>query len=489
MNEEKKSGKFHMSLRSFVAVTMIFLLVISLAAVSSIVLFFSYRSTDQNVIFMNENIAGRIADRMLDENYDKAHFDAYVEEASIGQEGRILAIGRDYSIIADSESLAENRNDYLYIVSRDVIDVMTGKKASIKTVKNGDSTVIIPVKDDKGVIRGAVLSVASTARVNAIHEQILHVNVVALFIVLLLGVLYALFVSRVAVRELNSVNEQIGSIAEGNFDTEIEVRGFQEVRYLADNYNNVLGKLDSIDDARQEFVSNVSHELKTPMTSMKVLAESLVQNENASADDYREFMGDIIDEVDRETKLINDLLTLVKTDKRNSELNLEEHSIGELIEIIIKRVSPIAEARGIEIQYNAYKDVIAEVDEVKLLLVISNIITNAIKYNVDNGWVRITLNADAKFFYIKVADSGIGIPDDAKDKVFDRFYRVDKARSRSTGGTGLGLAIARNIIFSHGGTIKLYSEFGNGTTFTIKLPISQKYRVSDQKTGESNEKE
>ena len=154
-------------------------------------------------------------------------------------------------------------------------------------------------------------------------------------------------------------------------------------------------------------------------------------------------MGDIIDEVDRETKLINDLLTLVKTDKRNSELNLEEHSIGELIEIIIKRVSPIAEARGIEIQYNAYKDVIAEVDEVKLLLVISNIITNAIKYNVDNGWVRITLNADAKFFYIKVADSGIGIPDDAKDKVFDRFYRVDKARSRDTGGTGLGLAIAK----------------------------------------------
>ena len=140
----------------------------------------------------------------------------------------------------------------------------------------------------------------------------------------------------------------------------------------------------------------------------------------------------------------------------------------------------MAEARSIDIQYSEYKEVIAEVDNVKLLLVISNIITNAIKYNVDNGWVRITLNADGKFFYIKVADSGIGIPDDAKDKVFDRFYRVDKARSRDTGGTGLGLAIARNIIFAHGGNIKLYSEFGNGTTFTIKLPIKQEGYVAEE---------
>ena len=146
--------------------------------------------------------------------------------------------------------------------------------------------------------------------------------------------------------------------------------------------------------------------------------------------------------------------------------------------MIIKRVTPIADKRGIKLIYESYRDVTADVDEVKLSLALSNLIENAVKYNVDNGWVKISLNADVKSFYIKVADSGVGIPDDAKDKVFDRFYRVDKARSRDTGGTGLGLAIARNAIISHDGTIRLYSEQGKGTTFTVRIPI--KHEVEEE---------
>ncbi len=473
----KKPGKLNISLRSFIASSVIFILVISLLAVSITMIVFSYKNTDNSILSSTGKSAGLIASRMTEDSFNIEHLNALIEETAVAQDGRIIAIDRNYHILSDSESLINEKSGALYIVSKNVIDVMTGKKKMQSSINDGYVSIIIPVTDKSGAIRGVIISNASTAGIDMVHRRIFRVNIVAFCIVLMLGIVYAIFISRLSVKELESVNEQISNVAEGNFDTEIEVKGFKEVRYLADNYNNVLKKLDTIDDARQEFVSNVSHELKTPMTSMKVLAESLVQNENASAGDYREFMGDIIDEVDRETKLINDLLTLVKTDKRNSELNLGEYNIGELIEIIIKRVSPIAEARGIEIQYSSYKDVIAEVDEVKILLVISNIITNAIKYNVDNGWVRISLNADSRYFYIKVADSGIGIPDDAKDKVFDRFYRVDKARSRNTGGTGLGLAIARNVIFSHNGTIKLYTEFGNGTTFTIKIPIKQDMAV------------
>ena len=123
--------------------------------------------------------------------------------------------------------------------------------------------------------------------------------------------------------------------------------------------------------------------------------------------------------------------------------------------------------------YECYREVEADVDSVKLSLAISNLIENAVKYNVENGWIKCSLNTDHKFFYIKVADSGVGIPDDAKDKVFDRFYRVDKARSRDTGGTGLGLSITRSIINAHKGTIKLYSESGKGTTFTVKIPLEK----------------
>ena len=478
--KEKKKLQFHISLRGFVAASIILVLILGLAAISCVMIYFSYKSTDENILFVTENNADVVIKRMLSEDTSDEHFRAFVEEAAFSQEGRIIVVDRNYRILADSAVLSGEEEEKAYIISPEVISVMTGDKSGIRVISGDFAKVIIPARNPSGDIVATIISTSAMARANKVHDDIKHINIVALFIVLVIGVVLALLLSWIVVRELNSVNEQISNVAEGNFDTELSVRGFSEIRYLADNYNKVLGKLDTIDSGRQEFVSNVSHELKTPMTSMKVLAESLVQNEGATAEDYREFMGDIIDEVDRETALINDLLTLVKTDKKNAVLNIEEHNIGELIGIIIRRVSPVAEARNIDIQYSEYKEVIAEVDNVKLLLVISNIITNAIKYNVDNGWVRITLNADGKFFYIKVADSGIGIPDDAKDKVFDRFYRVDKARSRDTGGTGLGLAIARNVIFAHGGNIKLYSEFGNGTTFTIKLPIKQEGYVAEE---------
>jgi signal transduction histidine kinase len=197
-----------------------------------------------------------------------------------------------------------------------------------------------------------------------------------------------------------------------------------------------------------------------------------VQNEEADLDMYKEFMVDIVDEIDRESQIINDLLTLVKTDKESGQLNMREVDINSMLEIIVKRVTPLAQARGIDLGYENYRDVTARVDDVKLSLALSNIIENAVKYNIDNGWIKVTLNADSKNFHIKVADSGVGIPDDCKDKVFERFYRVDKARSRDTGGTGLGLAITRNIVHMHNGSIKLYSESGVGTTFTIKIPIN-----------------
>ena len=114
----------------------------------------------------------------------------------------------------------------------------------------------------------------------------------------------------------------------------------------------------------------------------------------------------------------------------------------------------------------------ADVDEVKMSIALNNIIENAIKYNYDNGWVRVTLNADHKFFFISVKDSGVGIPEEFQNSVFERFYRVDKARSRETGGTGLGLSLTRNAILLHRGSIKLYSKEQEGTTFTIRVPLN-----------------
>ncbi len=268
------------------------------------------------------------------------------------------------------------------------------------------------------------------------------------------------------------MNQKLQHVSEGHLDEMIEVDGaYTEVQDLTDSFNQILGKIQILENSRQEFVSNVSHELKTPITSMKVLADSLLAQEDVPAEMYREFMGDIAEEIDRENKIITDLLTLVRLDKQAAALNIETVNINELLELLLKRIRPIAAGRNIEIVFESMREVIAEVDEVKLSLAFNNLIENAVKYNQDEGWVHVQLDADHKFFYVKVSDSGVGIPEDCQDKVFERFYRVDKARTRETGGTGLGLSITRNTILIHKGAIQLYSEPGKGTTFTVRIPL------------------
>ena len=182
-------------------------------------------------------------------------------------------------------------------------------------------------------------------------------------------------------------------------------------------------------------------------------------------------MQDISDEIDRESQIIDDLLTLVRMDKASPELNFAQANLNGLVEMVLKRLRPIARKRNIELIFESMREVTADIDEVKFSLAVNNLVENAVKYNKEDGWVRVTLDADHKYFYLKVADSGIGIPAEFQDRVFERFYRVDKARSRETGGTGLGLAITKSVILMHHGTVRVDSVEGEGTTFTVRIPL------------------
>lgn len=248
--------------------------------------------------------------------------------------------------------------------------------------------------------------------------------------------------------------------------------GYTELKDFAEKFNTIMDKASLLDERRQDFVSNVSHELRTPITSVKVLADSLNMQEDVPIELYKEFMQDITKEIDRESKIIEDLLSIVRMDKPVSDLSITSVNVNELMEMVLTRLKPIAEKKNIEILFESFRPVVAEIDEVKFSQVISNLVDNAIKYNNIDGWVHVSLNADYQYFYIRVEDSGIGIPKESQDMVFDRFYRVDKARSRQTGGTGLGLAIVKKIILMHHGTVKLHSEEGSGTTFTVRVPLN-----------------
>jgi len=355
---------------------------------------------------------------------------------------------------------------------------MDGKKTRIVSESGKYIEVMVPIVSKAGKqnhILGAVQATVPSEDMMGAVTEMEHRRNMLLVACIICGLSMAMIISYLLTRDLKKIQRDVDFIAAGHEDESIEETGFLEVRSIVQRFNEILGRMQTLEDSRQEFVSNVSHELKTPMTSMKVLADSLIQQgDQVPAELYREFMQDIVAEIDRENVIISDLLSLVKLDKKAAQLQITTVSINELLEIIMKRLKPLALQRNIELIFESFRPVTAEIDEVKLSLGLTNLIENGIKYNKDDGWIRVTLNADHKYFYVKVADSGVGIPEDCQDQVFDRFYRVEKARSRDTGGTGLGLAITKSVVSLHNGEIKLYSKVGEGTTFTLRIPLKYK---------------
>ncbi len=469
--EKEKTLKSQISLAAFITIVFIVSSAIMLLTYSYLSDKAHYEESQEELVkdiklqceMLEKNLVAN--DFIIEEPVDLS---VAVDSIAAFFDGRVMVVNSDYRIIKDTAKTNQNS----FIVSEKVINIMTGIEKELLIEEKEFIQYIYPVYSE-GEIKGIIMVNASTDSIDAISGGAGKKGTLVFVVIMLCCVIFAFVFGRSSVKSIDFINQHMEITREGNFGNRIPVKGFKEFRLLTDNYNYTMAKLADIDSSRQEFVSNVSHELKTPITSMKVLADSLIQNEDADLEMYKEFMTDIAEEIERESEIINDLLTLVKTDKSSAEMNIEEVDINQLLEVIIKRVNPIAASRGIDITYESYRDVVADVDSVKLSLALTNIVENAVKYNVDNGWVKVTLNADNKNFHIKVVDSGVGIPDDCKEQVFERFYRVDKARSRDTGGTGLGLAITRNVILMHKGSIKLYSESGEGTTFTIKIPIKR----------------
>ncbi len=386
-------------------------------------------------------------------------------------DGRVLIIDEDYRIVKDTFGVEAGKT----ITTPDVFKCFTGTSTSTYDAKTGYIEITTPItetKNDKVTVKGVLLlCMSNDVIVDTLSVLNMTANVLyaALFLVILT---VGAFMANRLVRPFKQIAESIEDITAGYAEDNLNVDTYSETKLISDAFNKMRSRMKVLDDSRQEFVSNVSHELKTPLTSMKVLADSLLAQEDLPVEIYREFMGDITEEIERENKIINDLLSLVKMDKTASNLNIKAENINDVVERILKRLRPIAAQRNIELVFESFRPVTAEVDEVKLSLAISNLVENAIKYNKENGWVQVSLNADHKYFYVKVADTGIGIPQDSIDHIFERFYRVDKSHSREIGGTGLGLAIARNATIMHRGAIKVHSEEGVGTTFTIRIPLN-----------------
>lgn len=412
-----------------------------------------------------ESIAGQILETGYLTGSPSEAVDMELSQLAALYDGRIVIVNSAYRVTRDTYGLDEGK----YIVSEEVLACFNGTDTAAIDRNGRFIEITVPVEEASGAVAGVMIITTPTTDIME-NKAALGRQVFVIQILLACAILaVAFYASRILVKPFGKVTQSLDE--EGFLEEDISIPDYTETQLLSEAYNRMRARMKAQDDSRQEFVSNVSHELKTPITSMKVLADSLNAQEDVPVELYKEFMTDIAEEIDRENKIINDLLSLVKMDKKASDVNIKETNINDLLDLIIKRIRPIAAKRNIELVMENYKPVIAQVDETKLTLAISNLVENGVKYNHEDGWVHVSVNADHKYFYVRVEDSGIGIPEEAQDHIFERFYRVDKSHSREIGGTGLGLAITRSAVLMHRGAIKVYSKEGEGTTFTVRIPL------------------
>lgn len=394
---------------------------------------------------------------------------AAIDTAAELYEGRIIVVNAELQIVKDTFDREEGKT----VISREAVLAIRGTESLYYNEVAQTVEMVCPIREEQsGSVIGSIIftySVEPVERmVGTLTRSMMLFNTAMIVVIVTLALLFSAWLTA----PLKRLTSLLRNFSDGDQQEKLVAAGSYEVEEIADSINGMLEEMRNTEQRRQEFVSNVSHELKTPLASMKVLADSLLMQEEVPNELYREFLEDINTEIDRENQIIQDLLELVRLDRREGEMHIAQVSMNELLEIVMRRLRPLAKQRDIEMIFESYRSVLAEVDEVKMSLIFTNIIENAIKYNRNGGSVRVTLNADHKYFYVRVEDTGIGIPESSRKFVFDRFYRVDKARSRETGGTGLGLAIAKSAAMMHRGNIKVSSKEGVGSVFTVRIPLN-----------------
>ncbi len=293
-------------------------------------------------------------------------------------------------------------------------------------------------------------------------------------IVALPAALFAVLFSRVVTQPVNDLTRTIRQMGEGDLSVRARVRGHDEMRTLAENYNVMAQQLENLDRSRNQFVSNASHELKTPLTTMKILLENILYQPDMPIEMRSEFLTDMNHEIDRLSNVVTDLLTLTRMDSGKMELNRERFDFSSVVDEMVRLLTPQAEKRGQELTGHIAPEVWMTADKSKLGQVVYNLTENALKYTPDGGRIDVTLQIRGRTAVLTVQDNGVGIPEADQAHIFDRFYRVDKARSRETGGTGLGLSIVRQLVKMHGGEISVNSRLGQGSLFTVRLPAEAK---------------
>ena len=451
-------------------VTYISIIVVTLMFISTYVLvsMSQYLRNQQKVeTLANANVIANMISEYME---DPTAISYLVNQTSPGATSRIIITDETAKVIYDS---AETNSIFgKVLIKQEIMSALKGndtvnayKEKDIGTVIQGAATVISE-SETVGVVY--VSEVASS-----IDEFIANVRwiliVISLVVCLLIGVLSSVM-SDIIIGPIERFTKIIRGMEGDTPDKHVPVMGKDEIAELGIAFNALIDKLDQMEEKRRLFVSNASHELKTPLSSIKLLSDSVISMNELDEESVREFMTDINGEVDRLTKIIDRLLSLTKLDVGDEELDLKVTDLNEMAGRIVKSLHPVSEAKNVVLTNATNREALAMVDREKFWQVVYNITDNAVKYTPTGGTVTVYVFNEGEYCRIEIVDTGIGIPEDDVNKIFDRFYRVDKARARESGGTGLGLSIANDVVTMHEGKILVDSTEGVGTKFIIIVP-------------------
>ena len=303
------------------------------------------------------------------------------------------------------------------------------------------------------------------ALIASLEKNILAITLILEFFV----VIFSIAFSQVFSRRLRRILSSIRIIRSGDYSHKVFMGGHDELTYLGNEFNDLTDRLHDSQRTQRQFVSDASHELKTPLASIKLLADSILQND-MDAETAREFVADIGDEADRLTRMSEKLLSLTRVDSEYGG-NREIVYMAPTVRRVTRMLRGVARKNNITLHQDLDGDCSILILEDDLYQIVFNLVENGIKYNTPGGTLTVSLHREEDNAIIEVVDTGMGIPADAVDHIFERFYRVDKARSRQTGGSGLGLSIVRDMVIRNDGEILVQSVPGQGTRFTVVFPV------------------
>lgn len=372
--------------------------------------------------------------------------------------------------VALYDSLAEAKAEGQKLDFSELKTALEGQDVFYSVYGDGmiESRVSMPLMRGT-TVRGAVYLLQQNTDqaelIDALQKNVLRISIALEAGVILISILFATAFSRRLRRILHSVRR----MREGDYSYKVQLRGHDELTHLGREFNNLAERLEESEQVRRQFVSDASHELKTPLASIKLLSDSILQNE-MDLNTQREFIGDIGREADRLGRLSQKLLTLTRLDSAVAE-EREIIDAAATVRKVTRMLTPLADLRGITIDCALAEGCTVMTVEDDLYQIVFNLTENAIKYNRDGGSVRLDLTENGSDVVLTVADTGVGIPAEAMEHIFERFYRVDKARSRAAGGAGLGLSIVHDMVVRNHGDVSVRAGEECGTVFTVTFPL------------------